>query len=156
MNPKHLKGDVIPGVSYQTIPQAVRGYAKQPLKALSKSWQALGSAKGPIVGVGKATGKMLPQLLRNPALKTPGYYPSMGRLFFAGYTLHKLQDLLNSKDRKAERLGKLVGSAGGWLLGSRLPFLPSMVAWQGAESLGGGLGKLYDKHIRGEGQRKHV
>lgn len=152
----HPYGEVVPGVSKQSLPQAVRGFAKSPLSALSKSWQAMGPGKAPIVGVGKQTGKLLPKLIRSTGAKVPAGYPSVGRLLFAGYTLNKLQKLLTEKDRKGERLGNLIGSTGGWLLGSRLPLLPSVGAWMGAEALGGGLGKLYDKHVSGEGQKNGV
>lgn len=151
MNPKHISGDVVPGVSRQSIPQALRSYVRSPIKGLGKSWRAMGPTGGPIVGIGKAPGKILPRAIRSLEAKVPAGYPSMNRLFFAGYTLHKLQDLLAAKDRKGQRLGNLLGASGGWLLGSRLPLLPSIGAWMGAEAIGGGLGKLYDKHISKEG-----
>jgi len=156
MNPKHISGDVVPGVTRQSIPQALRSYARNPIKALGKSWRAMGPAKGPIVGVGKVTGKVLPRAIRSLGAKIPVGYPTLNRLFFAGYTLHQLRNLLSAKDRKGERLGKLVGGTGGWLLGSRLPMIPSIAAWMGSEAIGGGLGKLYDKHISGEKDQPNV
>ena len=52
---------------------------------------------------------------------------------------------------KAEKAGRLIGSSGGYLLGSRLPFLGGMLFASGTGAAGKYLGRAVDK-ITGSGQ----
>lgn len=158
-NPKFVKGDVYPGVPRQTLPQALGQLAKHPLTAIRESWQAMApvarttgkggvetlAAKGPIVGLEKHPGKLLPRFARGegpPSWK----YPSLQRILTAAYTGGSGVGVVTApKDERAERAGGFLGMLPGALVGSRLNIVPSMALFLGGEALGGAAGKALGK-----------